>query len=146
MMELVASLADIYESGKSIQTYLLDPKEKKIKTSTRINFNETDLTAQIMHNGYETSERIIVPEFNFKRLEDLLNNQDPEISIFLQKLFNTKDKIEKIIETVESLSGVKRPEIKISTPFKMYRKTCPKRSVAIGINAEMLHIDAYQVP
>ncbi len=149
MIETAVSLADIYKARKDCDSYVLDSNEKHIRTSTKIRFNKSDLKAVITHNGYKPSESIIVPELNSRQINRLLNEKDLDYidaGLFIKELFKTEDKLEEIVETLESLSAVRRDEIRISTPHKDYRKFDSERRVDLFINEEMFLIFADAFP
>lgn len=146
-----ASAADIYAAGKTGNTTLLaslkkDFKESWIITSTRIEYDLTGATGvgKITHYYGSTIrvpmvKTIIIPAYNNTTVDEVV--QGASGLQYLQTLFTTTDTAEQIMQTLETLGGKQRSEIKVYTPDQNARKSVPQRAVRFDLGSGGFHVD-----
>ena len=130
--ERMISAPDSYQLAKEDNTTGIELVRKDfggydwLVTSTQMRYKD-NLKADIVHYTDSKWEKvyrnITVPEYSgsFK--------EDKETEKFLQALFDTKDKISTIIETLKKLSG--KNIIRLWTPSQSSRRGTPVRSVGV---------------
>lgn len=101
---------------------------KVLVTSTHITYDENDLSATITHDHQST---IVRPKsVNLKEIRDLSGDDfDQNDELYLQSLFDTKDKFDVIMNNLKIL-GENRA-IRLWTPTQDSRNDYPERSVRL---------------
>ena len=156
---IMASMPDLYECFKNLKTgYENGTDDEKAKAqelldslrddfdwpgqnnwliaSTRISYLSDSLDAKIkQHYKCNKSEfieekDIVVPVYRGTLITQVVNDADG--LVYLQTLFDTKDDGEKIMQTMEFISGKNRNSIKIWTPNQDTRKTYPERAAGLS--------------
>ena len=126
------SMQDIYKSVNDkevIKSLRKDFKDYYLMTSTRIIYNKDNLKATIIHDA----DSKIVKQKQYKNISIPLYEgnlkKDKKLEKYLQALFNTKHKLNKILETLKKIS--EKEIIRIWTPSQSSRKDKPIRSVRL---------------
>ncbi len=141
--EKMMSAADLYSVAKSEHKTLIqslsEDLEDYIVTSTRITYSKENLTAEITQDfGSEIvkpkTSKVKVPVFNSNFKED------PETEAYLQELFDTKDKLPKILRV---LKGFGKNKIWLWTPSQSSRASNPVRSVQLCFNIGRFVVNGY---
>ncbi len=130
------SAAELYSIGQNGGISKINPF--LLKTTTKVIFSENNLNARINANSQEEIE---IEEFNINKVKDLGENE--KAVKFLQKIFETEDNLEKILQTLTRLRRVNKCDVLISTPKPEYRKERKERYVGIYFGSEIIHIDLY---
>jgi hypothetical protein len=168
---IMASAGDFYNCFKEIvQTYILEDMAKAKKAqmlmgslrsdmrgagiiaSTRLYFRvvkkrPNDLHALIRQHfncQYVSQEKqTIVKVPNDRYFTDIITfGSDREGLEFLQGLFWTKDDINEIARNISMVSGISEDGIEVMIPGLEERKEHPHRGFYMGIDSNMLYLDA----
>ncbi len=134
--KIMASMPDLYDTGKSASPEVLESLQKDfhetwVISSSRIHYEKDSLEAVITHyfNSTVVSPReikVLVPYYNGVKLDDVLGTE--EGLKYLQALFNTNDDAETIKVTLEKLSNKKSKDIRVWTPDQNSRKEYQDRA------------------
>jgi len=117
--EKMISAPDIYKSTKKdiIESLKADFQEKWIITSTRIIYNKDNLNAEIIHDADSTIVKPKIYNIKVPIIEGDFK-QDSETELYLQALFDTKDKINKILKTLKKFG---KDNLTLYTPTQSQR-------------------------
>ena len=127
------SAPDIYKVAKTGNKAIMESLKKDFDddwevTSTRIIYNKKNLQAEIIHDAdskvvKSKKYKVKVPIFD----ENFEENKETEK--YLQKLFDTKDNLDKILKVLKKFGKDKK--LRLWTPDQSSRKRKPIRSVGL---------------
>lgn len=147
--EIMASMSDIYQAGKSNNQALLDSlrkdfRESVIVTSTLVKYVGHRQEATIIHN-YESKliqsveYKLVIPVYSLTLLTDVLDTN--EGLKYLQALFNTNDNASQIKDTLQKLSDCPINKINAWTAPLSDRPT--ERFAGFSQNCDQFYIEGY---
>ena len=147
--EIMASMSDIYQAGKSNNQALLDSlrkdfRESVIVTSTLVKYGGHRQEATIIHNYgskliQSVRSNIVIPTYISALLTDVLNTN--EGLRYLQALFNTNDNASQIKGTLQKLSDCPIDKINCWSAPLSDRPT--ERFAGFSKNYDQFYIEGY---
>ncbi len=131
--EKMISSPDIYKVGKQENKTIIESLKKDFEddwevTSTKIIYNPNNLNAEIIHDVDST----IVKSKRYKVKIPILSGElkeNSETEKYLQALFDTKDKLDKILKVLKKFG--KERELRLWTPSQSSRRDRQVRSVVL---------------